>query len=133
MSFTIETFNAGINERDLARAIFFQGVSNYRDYLAECEEERRMGYRPSHCRHGANLWVDYDCACGLCEDEGNYWHDSREWERAKWFAADRVAQLNKRYSLMMALIREGMEFNAELVDWIGNERAGLKRYIEKWG
>ena len=37
-------------------------------YDEECREYARQGFRPHYCRHGRNLWVDYDVICGACED-----------------------------------------------------------------
>lgn len=41
------------------------------EWEEQCEEEARQGYRPSHCIHGTYMWVEWDCACGWCEAEGN--------------------------------------------------------------
>lgn len=38
------------------------------DYLEECEEYAKSGHRHNYCFHGVNMWVDWDCACGLCEN-----------------------------------------------------------------
>ena len=37
-------------------------------YERECKEYAEQGYRPHYCRHGVNLWVDYDPICGYCEE-----------------------------------------------------------------
>lgn len=37
-------------------------------YVAACEEWAAQGYIPQFCRHGVNLWVDYDPICGECEN-----------------------------------------------------------------
>jgi len=29
----------------------------------------RQGFRPHYCKHGTDLWVDYDPICGWCEEE----------------------------------------------------------------
>lgn len=41
---------------------------DYADYLEECEQWHREGYRAHYCEHGTNLWTDYDNICGPCED-----------------------------------------------------------------
>lgn len=43
-------------------------IERQKDYLEECAEYRARGHRHNYCFHGVNQWVDYDCACGLCED-----------------------------------------------------------------
>ena len=43
-------------------------VKNQQEYLDEVAEYAADGYRHNFCFHGVNQWVDYDCACGLCED-----------------------------------------------------------------
>lgn len=37
-------------------------------YEQDCIEWAKQGYRPHYCYHGTNMWVDWDCACGWCED-----------------------------------------------------------------
>lgn len=70
-------------EQKLAVALLGRSRRQYAEYLAECEEDRRNGYRPHYCRHGVSMWVDYDCACGMCEDEGNYWDYLTEMNHAR--------------------------------------------------
>lgn len=36
-------------------------------YERECREAAREGFAPHYCRHGVNMWVDYDMACWRCE------------------------------------------------------------------
>lgn len=47
-------------------------------YDADCLEWRKQGYRPHYCIHGRNMWVDYDIACGECENGEGYWEYARE-------------------------------------------------------
>ncbi len=37
-------------------------------YERECKEYAEQGFRAHYCRHGVNLWVDYDPICGYCEE-----------------------------------------------------------------
>lgn len=55
-------FNTRVNV--LADSILAKQVA----YLEECEEYRKNGHRNRYCFHGVNQWVDYDCACGYCEE-----------------------------------------------------------------
>ena len=55
-------FDSRVN--DLVESI----LERQKDYLEECDEYRARGHRHNYCFHGVNQWVDYDCACGLCED-----------------------------------------------------------------
>lgn len=52
----------------LAAAISRELLSDYNDYLAQCENDRKNGYRPHYCEHGTSNWTDYDNICGPCED-----------------------------------------------------------------
>lgn len=38
------------------------------EYDEHVQFNARRGYRPNHCPHGYNLWVDYDVICPGCED-----------------------------------------------------------------
>lgn len=53
-------------------------LERQKDYLEECAEYRERGHRNQFCFHGMNMWVDYDCACGLCEDGAINEYSSRE-------------------------------------------------------
>jgi len=37
-------------------------------YVEESKEYAERGHRNHYCFHGVNMWVDYDCACGACEN-----------------------------------------------------------------
>ena len=63
-----------MSEETLARELFpyyLQArawlVQRREEYARECAEWRAQGFRPHHCIHGVNMWVDYDCACAECE------------------------------------------------------------------
>ena len=53
-------------------------VRQQEDYIEECHEYAKSGHRHNYCFHGVNMWVDYDCACGLCEDGAINEYSSRE-------------------------------------------------------
>lgn len=57
-------------------------VNQQKEYLEECAEYRARGHRHNYCFHGVNQWVDYDCACGACEDGAINEHSSVEEIRA---------------------------------------------------
>ena len=52
----------------VAKRIFEGMQRGYDEYLADCEDDRRQGYRSHYCEHGTNQWTDYDNICGMCED-----------------------------------------------------------------
>lgn len=46
------------------------------------DEERRAareGLRPHYCRHGVNMWVEWDCACWKCEQSLTPHEEALEW------------------------------------------------------
>lgn len=53
-------------------------------YHEEAREYAGQGFRSHYCFHGVNMWVDYDCACGACEDGHPNEHTSPE-EARKFF------------------------------------------------
>lgn len=65
-------FDSRVN--DLVESI----IERQNDYLAECLEYAESGHRHHYCFHGVNMWVDYDCACGACEDGEINEYSSRE-------------------------------------------------------
>jgi len=104
--------------RDLARALFFRAKKQWVEYLAECEEDRKNGFRPSHCRHGVSMWVDYDCACGMCETYGNYWSDAEEWAQAKQEATEMHERAVKRWDIYITLMAQDAPVEGRLKDWL---------------
>lgn len=87
------------------------------EYLVECAEWRAQGYRPHHCIHGTDLWVDYDNICGFCEDGAS------NYEIAIGCAHDD----RRRYDAMWAMISTAQREYAPvavkqaLLDWIVEE------------
>ena len=53
-----------------AQEILRQVRARRENYAAACEDYYRSGYIPATCFHGVNMWVDYDCACWMCETFG---------------------------------------------------------------
>lgn len=37
-------------------------------YERDVEDAARHGFRPHYCKHGTNLWVEYDAMCPGCEE-----------------------------------------------------------------
>lgn len=78
-------------------------------YLLSVEQDRKDGYRPSHCFHGTNLWTDYDPICGYCED-GAYdprYHkvDGPEFNELVESEAHRIARRN-RFKTVLDMIKD---------------------------
>lgn len=104
--------------RTLARrALYYIGRLKARriEYAAECDYWHSQGYTPHYCIHGANLWVDYDCVCGPCEDSLTVYQealslaycDYNEYKRrAVWLAS---APPDLPHDLQMKLIEWGCE------------------------
>jgi len=62
-----------VDDLRLAAAIVRRERAAYAAYRESCDADWRQGYRPHYCRHGMNLWTDYDPICGACEDGRGYW------------------------------------------------------------
>lgn len=80
------------------------------------------GYQYPYCRHGVSTWVDYDCACGACEFEGNHfdWYQASreciaEAERRERECSKRLARL--READLMADITVPATVRNGLLDW----------------
>lgn len=52
---------------DILPGVRKQLAADEEDYQEQCEYDRSQGHAPHHCRHGVNLWFDYDIPCGACE------------------------------------------------------------------
>lgn len=66
-------------------------IEQQAEYHEECKEYAERGWRHHYCFHGANMWVDYDCACGACEDGAPNEYTSPEDARAyfnEWYGTD---------------------------------------------
>ena len=72
---TINRYTTGMADR-VFRSLALRNVKRIKARMAEQEAEYermvedcyRQGYRPHYCRHGRDLWVDYDVICGYCEE-----------------------------------------------------------------
>jgi hypothetical protein len=51
----------------LVKVIRREMIRRDEEYRAECIQSYKDGYAPHYCKHGVNMWVDYDCACWQCE------------------------------------------------------------------
>lgn len=74
---------------------------NREGYAQACKEWAEEGFAPQFCIHGTNLWVDYDCACFMCEASLS----DLEWAVSlarKWQAKDehkaRIARLIEEFT-----------------------------------
>lgn len=59
-----------VDKMIIKRALQYVTALKRRDteYVEECAAYRRDGFRPHYCKHGTNMWTDYDNICGACED-----------------------------------------------------------------
>lgn len=78
--------------KDIILARVERERARYAEYDEYCESHYRRGYRPEHCPHGVNLWVDYDPICGYCENGYSYF----DYQRAVRDAIDAVRAGVKR-------------------------------------
>lgn len=105
---------------ELTMLIFRRIEANWEAYEAACEEYAKEGYRPSSCFHGRNMWVDYDCVCGICEEYG-YYSFNRQAYRAEALAeAHRaVAEVSERTSALVKLSSLGAPIKmVDFNEWI---------------
>lgn len=91
-------------------------LNSYREmferYEEACEEYHRQGLRPHYCIHGTNLWVDWDCACGACENsEDSYWDYQTYLRRSLDEAKAAFEELNNRISKLIELQKMGAPIN----------------------
>jgi len=81
-----------------------------RGWESEAREAARQGYRPSHCIHGMPLWVDYDCACGYCEDG----YDPRDttladfYEEVVWQKENAIRKANQIMKMVDNLVESNI-------------------------
>ena len=102
-------------------------------YAAAVEADRKMGYRPQTCIHGAYMWVDYDIPCGTCESEGRNWLPSIH-QVAVSHAREALAECDRRYALIRPIMfdkeRPDDDVLDKMIDWACCEplRALLENY-----
>ena len=64
------------------------------------------GHSYPYCIHGVSRWVDYDCACGPCEDGDGYWDYLRELAYARDAAQRAFDEFQRRMSLIVQVSTE---------------------------
>ena len=121
-----------LDNRNLARALFFKALKEYNEYLAECAEWAEQGYRPHYCRHGVNMWVDYDCACWQCEEYGNYWNDAQEWQFAKGRAQSMNDAGMERVSLWLKMSTMGAPVSDDFSKWLNEPFEKMQRMVDQY-
>lgn len=129
ISQTPEEFTLTAREQKMVLALLRQSRARYDVYLSDCEDDRRNGYRPHYCRHGVSLWVDYDCACGRCEDEGNYWDYLTELSNARWEVRNAKRETLKRIDAMVAVSALGGDVSS-LMSWCGDLMRPLAALVD---
>lgn len=105
----------------LAAIVLRNARAQWAEYQAECDEAYSDGYRPHYCRHGVNLWTDYDPMCGACEDGRGYWDYPAECAEALDTAKRAIAECDRRQELAHAVIvepRMSATVISELMTWI---------------
>lgn len=79
------------------------------------------GYTYPYCMHGVSRWVDYDCACGACEDGDGYWDYLRELHLAKHMAKQAFKVMDERVQLYVKASNMGMPLSDDwrkMNDWV---------------
>lgn len=113
---------------ETAKIILDKYRANYAEYLEDCESDRANGHRPHYCIHGVNMWVDYDCACGLCEEYGNSWDYTLYASWALSEARKAWAEFDERMSLLIGLMKRNAPVHtAELTAWVSEPLAPYKK------
>lgn len=97
----------------LAAGLARKYADDYAQYLAECEQDRRVGHRPHFCEHGADMWTDYDNICGPCEDGVSMRLPMARRLRALDNARERVAEADALMRWAYDAIKLGM---GEVID-----------------
>lgn len=63
------------------------------DWNEAAQEWSRQGYRPHYCKHGVNMWVDYDCACWQCEESLTVHEEALIWAHQAWSEYQDMVQI----------------------------------------
>lgn len=102
----------------LALLILNRHRRSFEMYEEECKDYAKQGFAPHYCVHGTNLWVDWDCACGMCEEYGGYW-DYALYARFSLDEALRAhEQQDERIDILVKLMTMGAPVQiAELGKW----------------
>lgn len=105
----------------LRRALYH--VKRLRRLQAEWDEDAREaakeGFRPHHCIHGTNLWVDWDPICGPCEDGFSRYEGEALYKAALMAAHEDVSECVRRSTLVAPLVGEyGLAaIREQLIEW----------------
>jgi hypothetical protein len=83
------------------------------------------GHSYPYCIHGVSRWVDYDCACGSCEDGWGSYDYLRELEVAKEMAKDAFQTMQERIDLYVNLSNRARYENLPIVI----DQAGWNEYV----
>lgn len=88
------------------------------EYERDAAEDRANGHRPHYCIHGTDQWVDYDCACSLCEDSDRdlFATPRLVLEMALWEAKRRFAKADKAMAAANELRDQGLLTAAQRSD-----------------
>lgn len=105
---------------ELALIIFRKIEKDWEAYEADCDEESKSGYRPSHCFHGRSLWTENDIPCGYCEDYGYYSFNRMAYrEVALGEAQQAMAKMMERMNAYIKMSALGAPIQlADFNDWI---------------
>jgi len=117
-------------EKAVAKKVLRDLRDRDREYREDCEQAYRDGYRPHYCRHGMNLWVDYDPICGPCEDGLTFYQEALYITRLR--AQEVSARMDKVHQALNTLreadwsltrgqqvitLPDGRELGSALIDW----------------
>jgi hypothetical protein len=105
---------------ELAMILLNAYRKDFVDYEEACEEWHRKGYRPHYCIHGTNLWVEWDCACGACENgEDTYWDYATYLRRSLDEAKAAFDTMHERVMKVIDLQNEGAPIDLKVwSEWI---------------
>ena len=115
--------------QELALHMVHQSKARYDAYEADVRDwyrngDGKRGYTYPYCIHGVSRWVDYDCACGACEDGDGYWDYLRELHLAKHRAKQAFATRQERINLYVDISIRTTEGLPVVID-----QAGWNEYV----
>ena len=94
-------------------------------YREECEEYAKQGYAPHYCKHGTNLWTDYDNICGPCEDSAS------NYEIALAYGHETAREYMKRVEMIVQVSASGF-FSREVTEQMVNELLAWDEGRRNW-
>lgn len=93
-----------VHQRKAAYDAYEEDVRDwYKNGDGRSTRDGGRGFTYPYCFHGVSRWVDYDCACGSCEDGWGSFDYLRELEVAKETAKDAFLDMKKRIDLYVDL------------------------------